>query len=228
MFKDVGVQVISTGCGEGISIGHNAVNFACIGSNRLQRYSDVADKYWLLVPEDINLLLKKVPFADRRTVLFLGNSMNSVYTAVCVQQMMDACMAENAAEDLEITDGYMTEDGTMAARYTTVTPEQLQEWNPDVIWVPYYADYTAEDVLNNPDFQNITAVKNGEVYTVPGALEPWYYPTLAIRLGTIWAAYTLYPDICPYDRVVQEANSYYADVFNAEFTEEDMGLYRIK
>ena len=228
IFREAGLQAILTSSGEGISIGHNTMTYISFGANCLQRLDDISPIYWLLMPENLGYELKKVPFAKQRSVLFLGDTMNSVYTAVCAQQMMDACMAKNVAEDLEITDGYMTEDGTMAARYTTVTPEQLQEWNPDVIWIPYYADYTAEDVLNNPDFQNITAVKNGEVYTVPGALEPWYYPTLAIRLGTIWAAYTLYPDICPYERVVQEANSYYADVFNAEFTEEDMGLYRIK
>lgn len=227
-FREAGLQPMFTSYGEGISIGHNTIFHMSVGADFIYRYNYILEKHWALMPEDLDLELKEIPFAERRSALFLGDTMNSVYTAVCAQQMMDACMAENAAEDLEIIDGYMTKDGTMAARYTTVTPEQLQEWNPDVIWIPYYADYTAEDVLNNPDFQNITAVKNGEVYTVPGALEPWYYPTLAIRLGTIWAAYTLYPDICPYERVVQEANSYYADVFNAEFTEEDMGLYRIK
>lgn len=226
-FREAGLQPMFTSYGEGISIGHNTVQHVSVGADYMNRFDYMLSKYWALMPEDLDLELKKVPFAERRSVLFLGDTMNSVYTAVCAQQMMDACMAENAAEDLEITDGYMSEYG-MTARYTTVTPQQIQEWNPDVIWVPYYADYTAEDVLNNPDFQDITAVKNGEVYTVPGALEPWYYPTLSIRLGTIWGAYTLYPDACPYERVVQEANSYYADIFGAEFTEEEMGLYRIK
>ena len=229
IFKDAKLQTVFTSSGESKVIGRNTFQYICLGTNRLQRYTDISGMYYSSLPEDIQEQLTEMPFAERRTALFLGNTMNSVYTADYIFEIMDACMAKNAAEDLEITDGYIMEyNGVMTARYTEVTPQQLQEWNPDVIWVPYYADYTVEDVLNNPDFQNITAVKNGEVYTVPGALEPWYYPTLAIRLGTIWAAYTLYPDICPYERVVQEANSYYADVFNAEFTEEDMGLYRIK
>jgi len=45
-------------------------------------------------------------------------------------------------------------------------------WNPDVIWVPNYADYTVEDVLNAPEFSSITAVQNGAVYTFPCELEP--------------------------------------------------------
>lgn len=54
--------------------------------------------------------------------------------------------------------------------------------NPDVIVIPTdnfavsSPDYTAEDVLNNATFADVTAVKNGAVYQMPVGFEAWDSP----------------------------------------------------
>ena len=85
--------------------------------------------------------------------------------------------AENVAS--EITDTY----------WATVSYEQLLAWNPDAM-----AEYTVEDVLNNPALADLDAIKNGRVYAMPDSIESWDSPIPSSFLGSIWIASVLYPD----------------------------------
>ena len=40
-----------------------------------------------------------------------------------------------------------------------VSIEQIIAWNPDVIWLPPYVNYTIESLLNDPAWSNIKAIK---------------------------------------------------------------------
>ena len=90
--------------------------------------------------------------------------------------------AENVAS--EITDTY----------WATVSYEQLLAWNPDAIILAPMAEYTVEDVLNNPALADLDAVKNGRVYAMPDSIESWDSPIPSSFLGSIWIASVLYPD----------------------------------
>ena len=53
-----------------------------------------------------------------------------------------------------------------------VSKEQIIKWNPDIILLMRYSTnpkLTVENILNDPDFQTISAVKNQNVYPTPGA-----------------------------------------------------------
>lgn len=224
MFANANIQTyVSSSHGENTSTGTNTCNFFCLNTDNIYRF-DVFMTYIRSDVYDMQDKIKNIPINDLRSVLFLGDTMNSVYTRECVKEMMEFCGGINVAENIEISDGYLTGMGFMAATNTETTADQIAQWNPDVIWVPYFADYTAEDVLNNPAFAEITAVKNGEVYTFPGELEPWYYPTPAFNIGRMWAMYTLYPEVCPYENVLEMANRYYKLMYDTSFTTEEMGL----
>ena len=45
--------------------------------------------------------------------------------------------------------------------------EQIIKWNPDIIYIPAYADYTVQDVLNNKDWSNVKAVRDKKGIPVP-------------------------------------------------------------
>lgn len=90
--------------------------------------------------------------------------------------------AENVAS--EIADAY----------WATVSYEQLLTWNPDAIILAPQAEYTVDDVLNDPALADLDAVKNGKVYAMPNVIESWDSPIPSSYLGSIWMASVLYPD----------------------------------
>ena len=106
--------------------------------------------------------------------------------------------------------------------FADVSAEEIVGWNPDVIWVPAYADYTVEDVLNAPEFSSITAVQNGAVYTFPSYLEPWDYPSASACLGAAWAAYNLHPEVYTYEELLTDINGLYELLYGQTFTAEQI------
>ena len=150
-----------------------------------------------------------------KTVMFLGgDSMTSVAPGAMIQsEIMDAAGAKNAVEGVDVL-----------GSFADVSAEEIVGWNPDVIWIPQYATYTVDDVLNAPEFASITAVKNKEVYVFPSALEPWDYPTVSACLGVCWAVHNLHPDLYTLDQLVEDANNFYNVVYGQTFTAEQMGL----
>lgn len=152
---------------------------------------------------------------EKPTVMFLGSSsMYSVATGAMIQsEIMDVAGAVNAVSGVDVL-----------GEFADVSAEEMVGWNPDVIWVPAYADYTVEDVLNAPEFSSITAVQNGAVYSFPSELEPWDYPTVSACLGAAWAAWNLHPELYSRDELIADVNGLYELVYGQTFTAEQMGL----
>lgn len=154
---------------------------------------------------------------DKPTVMFLGSSsMYSVAPGAMIQSdIMDTAGAVNAVTGVDVL-----------GAFADVSAEEIVGWNPDVIWVPAYASYTVEDVLNAPEFASITAVQNGAVYTFPSELEPWDYPTVSACLGAAWAAYNLHPDLYTYDELIADVNGLYELIYGQTFTAEQIGIVK--
>lgn len=150
------------------------------------------------------------------TALFLGSSTSaSVANGTMLQSMMmETAGIENLAKDVEGEGGFIE-----------VSVEEIIGWNPEIIYIPSYASYTVDDILNDPAWSEIDAVKEGKVYVFPSeTLEPWDYPTPSVALGLSWLVYTLYPDVYSLDDVVADANEYYDFIYGVTFTAEEMGL----
>jgi iron complex transport system substrate-binding protein len=153
--------------------------------------------------------------ADKPSVMFLGSSsMLSVATDSLIQtEIMEAAGGVNAVKGLDVY-----------GDFAEVSAEEIVGWNPDIIWIPQYADYTVEDVLNNEAYANLTAVKNGAVYQFPSALEPWDYPTASCVLGLAWAASNLYPERYTADDLMTAADNFYNLIYGRTFTAEQLGI----
>lgn len=158
---------------------------------------------------------RTVSVAEKPSVMFLGSSsMYAVAPGAMIQSdIMASAGAVNAVTGVEVL-----------GSFADVSPEEIVGWNPDIIWVPNYADYTVEDVLNAPEFSSITAVQNGAVYTFPCGLEPWDYPTVSACLGAAWAAYNLHPDLYSYDELIADVNGLYELLYGQTFTAEQIGI----
>ncbi len=150
------------------------------------------------------------------TALFLGSSTSaSVANGTMLQSMMmETAGITNLAKDVEGEGGFIE-----------VSVEEIIGWNPEIIYIPSYASYTVEDILNDAAWSEIDAVKEGKVYVFPSeTLEPWDYPTPSVALGLSWLVYTLYPEVHSLDDVVADANEYYEFIYGVTFTVEEMGL----
>jgi iron complex transport system substrate-binding protein len=162
---------------------------------------------------DIKTLAAKA--TKKPTVLMLSGSSK---TAVSTDAMLQNLMIETAGGK-NVTAGYKADE-----LWTEVNIEQIIKWNPEVIFVPVYASYKVEDILKDPAWSKISAVRNKKVYLFPSNMEPWDYPVAAASLGLCWTCYTLHPELYSYDSLIKDVNQFYQLVYGKTFTPEQLGL----
>ncbi|MCS7280001.1 MAG: ABC transporter substrate-binding protein, partial [Thermodesulfobacteriaceae bacterium] len=71
--------------------------------------------------------------------------------------------------------------------------EKIISLNPDVILISHLATYSEEDILNNPQWKNISAVKHKRVYKNPYQIGGIYTPRVVLLLA--WTAKKIYPEL---------------------------------
>lgn len=121
--------------------------------------------------------------ADAPRVYLAGNSslLTTAGNAMYQSDMIRLAGGINVAADIK--DAY----------WAQIDYEQLLTWNPDYIILASSAQYTAEDVLRDPNLAGCTAVVNGNVYQIPCDAESWDSPVPSSVLGALWLAGILHP-----------------------------------
>ncbi|MCL2856721.1 MAG: ABC transporter substrate-binding protein [Oscillospiraceae bacterium] len=152
---------------------------------------------------------------DRPRAMFTsGSSATSVAHASMLQSvMMETAGAINVARDISADDAFVE-----------VSIEEIIGWNPEVIFIPAYASYTVEDILNDSAWSSIQAIQDGRVYIFPSHLDPWDFPTPSTAMGLAWLLNALHPELYSMERVIQDANEFYQLVYGQTFTAEQLGL----
>jgi len=152
--------------------------------------------------------------SSKPSVLFMGDDLYEAASSSMIQtDIIDAVGATNAVQ------------GDYApGEFASIDAETIVRFNPDVIWIPNYATYTVDDVLNDEKLVEVTAVKNGAVYMFPSKLEPWDYPTASTCLGVCWAANSLHPDLYTHDDLMSAVDEFYTLVYGKTFTAEQLGI----
>ena len=100
-----------------------------------------------------------------------------------------------------------------------VDMEQILLWDPDVILFAPESIYA--DVKNRPEWQAVTAIRNGEYYEVPFGPYNWmgFPPSVQRYLGMLWMSELLYPEAAQLDlyAAVQE---YFELFYHCKITRE--------
>ncbi len=80
-----------------------------------------------------------------------------------------------------------------------VDMEQILLWDPDVILFAPGSIYA--DVKNRPEWQAVSAIRNGTYYEVPFGPYNWmgFPPSVQRYLGMMWMSQLLYPETARYD-----------------------------
>ncbi len=96
-------------------------------------------------------------------------------------------------QDIKVLAGGINVAEEIKEFFAVVSVEKIISWNPDVILISHLAKYSVEDILKNPQFKDIQAVKNKRVYKNPYQIGGLFTPRVVLLLA--WTAKKLYPEI---------------------------------
>ncbi|UCF10675.1 MAG: ABC transporter substrate-binding protein [Candidatus Bipolaricaulota bacterium] len=146
---------------------------------------------------------------DLPRVLFLGSSPQLVATGEMYQtHLIDAAGGRAVARALS---GYWAE----------VSLEQIYAWDPEVIILPSYASFSAEDLLQDPEWAALSAVRERRVHRMERLFAPWDTPVPDSFLGILWLAERLHPGRVPID-LRDEVLRFYAAHYAYHVTEAEL------
>ncbi len=147
----------------------------------------------------------ETPTASRPRVLFLGADPLRVASGAMYQTgLIEAAGGVSVSADL-------------AGSWNAVSLEQILVWNPDVIVIPSYGDYTAADLLSNPDWQSVHAVRLGRVAKMPRVFGTMDTPLPESLLGVVWLSALFYPERATFDAPA-EATAFYSAYYGYSLT----------
>jgi iron complex transport system substrate-binding protein len=144
----------------------------------------------------------RLPAARRKKVLWIGSRQNGVAgSGGLTHELIRMLGAQNVA-------------GGIAQRNADVSVETIVSWNPDVIFIWGNAKYGVNDILTNPQWRFIKAVREKRVFKAPE------WSTWSPRLGPIvlWMASRTYPELYTDIDVHAIADRFCRDVFGVPLT----------
>lgn len=127
-------------------------------------------------------------------------------------QLIDLCGGINVA-NITVQEGVGQVDVSM---------EQVIEWDPEVIITvdpTFYAN-----VYDNPNWENIKAVKNKEVYLSPQSPFKWFDrpPGANIIIGVPWTAKVIYPDKFTDLDLVSMTKDFYSEFYHFDLSDQEV------
>ena len=179
LLEDLGIDVLLVNP-ESQELLTEMIRMVATACNRMEE----AEALLTFLSEQETYLNSLLTGMDTPKVYLSGNSnfLSTAGSAMYQADMISLAGGRNVAE--EIPDIYWAE----------IDYEQLLAWDPDYIIMASSAKYTVDDVLNDPNLADCTAVVNGNVYQIPADAESWDSPVPGSILGALWLANILHPE----------------------------------
>lgn len=152
---------------------------------------------------------------EKKTAVIMGSSIGKVADATMLQgEMIERAGGINVAAELEATE-----------LWPTAGAEQIFEWNPEYIFISgsESAVYGVEDILNDPAWSEMTAVKNKNVYIMPAAMDSWEFPGVMSTLGIDYMMHVMYPELMTDQELEQRVDEFYQLSYGKTFDREYLG-----
>lgn len=205
-FKNAGIPVVAIK-GETLEESYEAIRLV----SDVMNSKDKGEIYIKACQDMVSMVQNRLKGHTEKplAVMFAGpKSIFSVATGNMLQnQLLELSGAVNVAKEL-------------AGFWADVSPEQIAAWNPDVIFLGSYLDvYGKDKILENPQFQTVTAIKEKKIYKFPSNVGWWDYPAPHCVLGILWSAKTLYPELFADIDMMAAANVFYKRFVGYSFEE---------
>ena len=103
------------------------------------------------------------------------------------------------------------------------TMEDILQMNPDFIIVSFTTDHAYYNkILNDPLWQSLSAVRNGNVYEAPCGPYSWMGPSSPLKLLMLmWLGNLMYPEVFSYD-IHDRVKEFYPLFFHYDLTDAEL------
>ncbi|BCB95945.1 ABC transporter substrate-binding protein [Dissulfurispira thermophila] len=145
----------------------------------------------------------QIPQDSKKKVLWIGGKPTSVACGIGI------------TNDIFRIIGGINQAGHIPQRNADVSIEQIIAWNPDVIFIWGNAKYQAKDILYNPQWRHIRAVRDGNVYKSP----QWSTWSPRLAIVALWMAIKTYPEHfndIDFERIAED---FYKKVYSISYSQ---------
>lgn len=165
--------------------------------------------------ESFRELTENIDKNSRKTAIMMGTSIGDVANGSMLQsEMIQRAGGINPAVELKSSE-----------LWPTAGTEQIFSWNPDYIFITNSesSKYSPEDILSNPAWSEIKAVKTGNVHVMPAEYDSWEFPGIVSVLGTEYIMKVMYPDLITDEQLERDTDELYELAYGKIFTREELG-----
>lgn len=152
---------------------------------------------------------------EKKTAVIMGSSIGKVADATMLQgEMIERAGGINVAAEIDATE-----------LWPTAGTEQIFAWDPDYIFITgsESAVYTVDDVLSDPAWSEMKAVKNKNVYIMPAAVDSWEFPGVVSTLGIDYMMHIMYPELMTDAELEQRVDEFYQLSYGKTFDRDYLG-----
>ena len=173
---------------------------------------DIANRYTSYLKERLDWVAKRVGDIpeEKRTTVAHGNSiyeLNFDGANTIIDEWIKYAGGINAAAE------------GMMGNLQTISMEQVLQWDPDVL-ITGKPKKQVEQVMSDPAWANLKAVKNGRVYSNPKGVFAWDRYGVESALQPQWCAKLLYPGLFEDFDIAQELKNFYHTFFYYELSDQ--------
>ena len=173
---------------------------------------DIANRYTAYLKERLDWVAKRVEDIpeEKRTTVAHGNSiyeLNFDGANTIIDEWIKYAGGINAAAE------------GMTGNLQTISMEQVLQWDPDVL-ITGKPKKQVEQVMSDPAWANLKAVKNGRVYSNPKGVFAWDRYGVESALQPQWCAKLLYPELFEDFDIAQELKNFYHTFFYYELSDQ--------
>ena len=165
--------------------------------------------------EEIEAAVSKLKEDDLPDAIVMGSSPGKVADGSMLQgEMLERAGAVNSAGRMKATE-----------LWPTAGIEQIFKWDPDYIFVTgsESAVYSAEDILKDPAWSEISAVRKKQVYDLPAERDSWEFPGPVSVLGIEYMLHIMHPELISEKHLADEVDAFYELSYGRKFTREELG-----
>jgi iron complex transport system substrate-binding protein len=177
-----------------------------------QDKSDKLINFYEKVIYQVNTTASPIPVNEKKRVYYARDptGLQTNPSGASHTQLIEICGGTNVAQ-VPITKGTIG-----------VSIEQVLKWNPDIIIASDPSFYSK--IYSDPQWQNVKAVQNTEVYLVPSSPFNWFEspPGANVILGVAWTAKVLYPDKFKDLDIKNLTVEFYSDFYHYNLTDEEV------
>jgi len=177
-----------------------------------------ANEYCKYVDDNVRRIFtvtSKIPLEQKPRVCFISSrSLNYYKHDVLVQTWIEMGGGINV----------VAEEG-MENAFQDLAIEDVKKWNPDIIIVSSAAQSPSEikqRILQDPNWSDIKAVKDGKVYISPKGVYTWDFHSTETALQILWIAKTLHPNKFKDLNMAKEVKYFYSKFYCYDLTEDEV------